>query len=344
MSTIHVGIVGLGANTRLRHLPGLRACEDVAVTGVCNRRPESTRAAAEQFRIPKTYPHWRDLVADPDLDAVVIGTWPSLHCQITLAALAAGKHVLTEARMACSATEARLMLETSQRLPHLIAQIVPSPFGLRVHHVVRKMLEEGFLGRLQEVVVLGVTDAFANPAAPRHWRQTTRDSGLNMLALGILHETLIRWVPDPIRVCAQSSIFTPQRRDADSGELVGVDVPDAVHILTEIAGGARGLYHLSNVAHFGPGMQIHLYGSEGTLKYVFDGEDQLLGARRGESKLQSISIPADQAGGWRVEQEFINAIRGIEPVQFTDFATGVRYMDFTTAVARSAQSGQTVEV
>src|SRR5438270_9176528 len=105
-----VGLVGAGANTRLRHIPGLRAQPGVEIVAVCNRRPESTAAAAREFGIPRTFENWQDLVADAGLDAVVIGTWPYLHCPITLAALTAGKHVLTEARMAMNAGEAHQML------------------------------------------------------------------------------------------------------------------------------------------------------------------------------------------------------------------------------------------
>src|SRR5262245_60201832 len=102
-SPLRVGLIGAGANTRGRHIPGLRAIEGVSIDAVCNRRPESTRAVAEEFGIPRTFERWEDVVADPALDAVVIGTWPYLHAPITLAALAAGKHVLTEARMALNA-------------------------------------------------------------------------------------------------------------------------------------------------------------------------------------------------------------------------------------------------
>ena len=43
--------------------------------------------------------NWRDIIDDPSLSAVVIGTWPYLHRTLVLAALQAGKHVLTEARL-----------------------------------------------------------------------------------------------------------------------------------------------------------------------------------------------------------------------------------------------------
>ena len=92
---LRVGLIGAGANTRSRHIPGLRALPDVDLVAVCNRRPESTEAVAREHAIPKTCAHWEELVHDPDVDAVVVGTWPYLHGPITLAALAAGKHVLT---------------------------------------------------------------------------------------------------------------------------------------------------------------------------------------------------------------------------------------------------------
>jgi predicted dehydrogenase len=341
MNTIRVGIVGLGANCRLRHVPGLRRCPGVEIVAVCNRSAASTAAAAREFGIPRTWERWEQLVADPDIDAVVIGTWPYLHAPITVAALEAGKHVLTEARMANTAAEARRMLQASLARPDLVAQLVPSPFGLEIHRVVVEYLAAGFLGQLREAVVLGTNASLSDPATPLHWRQSGEFSGVNMLALGILHETLTRWIPDPVRVMAQTAVFTRQRpepRDVGTGtaELVDVETPDSVQVLTELPGGARGLYHLSGVIHHGPPPQIHLYGSAGTLRCEFAPRERLLAAAADEPHLREIPIPADKRGGWRVEEEFIAAIRGTGRIQFTDFAAGVRYMDFTEAVARSA--------
>jgi predicted dehydrogenase len=165
-----------------------------------------------------------------------------------------------------------------------------------------------------------------------------------MLTLGILHETLIRWVPDPVSVFAQATAFVPDRQDPATGMLCRVGTPDSVQVLTEIAGGARGLYHFSGVTRFGPGSQIHLYGSEGTLKYELQPRDRLFSARRGEAELKEIPVPAGKELGWRVEAEFVDAIRGRGKIEFTDFTTGVRYMDFTEAVARSAQTSRAVEL
>ena len=344
MSLIRVGFVGLGGNCRLRHVPGLRACADVEISGVVNRRTESTAAAAKEYDIPKSYDHWKDLVEDTQIDAVVIGTWPYLHCEITLAALAAGKHVMTEARMAMNAAEAHRMFEASQKSPQLVTQIVPSPFGFHADQVIKEMIADGFLGELREVAVIGAHDGTADAGAPRSWRQSAEYSGLNTLTMGILHETLIRWVPDPISVIAQSQVFTAERTNPDTGKKETVGTPDSAHVLTQLPDGARGIYHFSGVTSFGPGHQIHLYGSEGTLKYMMEPKEHLLAARRGEDKLSEVEVPADKFYDWRVEQDFIEAIRGERKIELTDFATGVRYMEFTEAVARSAESGKTIQL
>jgi len=65
---------------------------------------------------------------------------------------------------------------------------------------------------------------------------------------------------------------------------------------------------------------------------------------RGDKALGGIPIPAERRIGWRVEEEFVNAIRGREPVSRTTFEDGVRYMEFTEAVWKSAASGQAAEI
>src|SRR5205814_5115320 len=93
-----------------------------------------------------------------------------------------------------------------------------------------------------------------------------------------------------------------------------------------------------------------LYGTEGVLHYDLQ-TDRIRGAslRHGmktgkAEELSEIPIPPEKAGGWRVEEEFVEAIRTGAPVRFTDFATGVAYMEFTEAVARSARSSGAVEL
>ncbi|MDP7278795.1 MAG: Gfo/Idh/MocA family oxidoreductase, partial [Candidatus Poribacteria bacterium] len=124
---IRVGIVGAGRNTTSKHIPGLQAITEVEIVSVCNRSRQSSERVATEFNIPVIYDNWHDLINADDTDAIVIGTWPYMHCQLTVAALEAEKHVMCEARMAMNAQEAHRMCEASAQNPHLVAQIVPSP-------------------------------------------------------------------------------------------------------------------------------------------------------------------------------------------------------------------------
>src|SRR6266480_4525750 len=114
---IRIGIVGAGNNTRVRHIPGLKAQEGVEIVAVCNQSKESSERVAKEFGIPGTHANWHELALSREVDAVVVGTWPYLHCPVTLAALDAGKHVLTEARMSMNAAEAHRMLAAAQAHP-----------------------------------------------------------------------------------------------------------------------------------------------------------------------------------------------------------------------------------
>lgn len=334
---IRIGIVGAGVNTRDRHIPGLQAIPGVEIVSVCNRSPESSARAAEQFGIPTTYDNWNELVDAPDTNAIVIGTWPYLHCQATLAALAAGKHVLCEARMAMNADEAWEMYAAAQANPHLVVQIVPSPMTLRVDATLKRLLAEGYLGDLL-AIELRVGGDFLDAVAPLHWRQDLDLSGFNIMSMGIWYEAVLRWVGEATRVQAMGKIFTRMRPD-ETGALRAVHVPEHVDVTADMACGAQLHMQVSAVTGLAGTPEAFLFGSEGTLRYA---DNSLYGGKRGDSALQEIPIPGHEAGGWRVEEEFVNAIRGEEQITHTPPATGVKYMEFTEAVTRSLQTGQAI--
>ena len=335
--TIRVGIIGAGKNTRDRHIPGLQAIEGVEIVAVCNRSQASGERAAKQFGIERVCTNWQDIVQSPDVDAVVIGTWPYMHCPVTVAVLEANKHVMCEARMAMNASEAHRMYDTLRSRPGLVAQIVPSPFSLRVDRTIQRLIRDGWLGDVL-VVDIHAGGAFIDEDDTMHWRHDMDLSGLNVMTMGIWYEAMLRWVGEATSVVAKGKTFMPMRND-EQGRLRGVRIPDHIDIIADLACGGQAHIQVSSVTGFGEPPSATIYGSEGTLH--FSG-DILTGGRRGDDGLSEIEVPSDEAGGWRVEDEFIAAIRGQEEITHTDFLTGVKYMEFTEAVYRSRQSGAAV--
>jgi predicted dehydrogenase len=339
---IRVGFVGAGKNTRQRHIPGFQAQPGIELVAVANRTKESGERVAREFGMATVYQDWRDLMKAPDLDAVCIGTWPYLHCAVTVAALEHGKHVLCEARMAMDAAEGRRMLEAARRAPRLVAQLVPAPHTLEVDATLTRLVAEGYVGQVQAVELQAAQGRFVDPAEPLHWRQDATLSGHNVLNMGIWYEAMMRWLGPARRVMAMTKVAVPRRRDAE-GAWHEVRVPDHVDILADLANGAVAHLRFSSITALAPPSEMWIFGSEGTLRLEADAR-RLSGGRRGDRELHEIAIPADRRIGWRVEEEFVNAIRGREKISRTTFEDGVRYMEFTDAVARSATLGQSVDV
>ena len=335
---IRVGIVGAGNNTTKHHIPGLQAIEGVEIVSVCNRSRESSERVAGQFGITTTYDHWTDLVEGPDTNAIVIGTWPYLHRPATLAALAADKHVMCEARMAMSAREAHAMLAAAAGKPHLIAQVVPSPFTLRVDKTAKRLIAEGYLGDVLAVEV-HEKGAFVDRDAPLTWRQDFDRSGYNVMLLGVWYEAVMRWVGEATRVMALGKTYVKMRQDPKSGAMRAVRIPEHLDVIADMACGAQAHFALSQVSGLAPANGMTVFGSDGTLRTA---DDRLYGAQRGDTTLQEIPIPPEEEGGWRVEEEFVNAIRGNEVITHTTFEDGAKYMEFTEAVGRSMAKGKAI--
>ena len=339
---VRVGLVGAGANSRSRHIPGFQSLDGVEVTGVSNRTKESGQVIADEFGIPNVFDDWNELIRSPNVDAICIGTWPYMHCPITIAALEAGKHVLTEARMAMSSTEAKAMLETSRKHPKLISQIVPSPFTFKVDATINDLILSGYLGSIISIELRSTQSNFPDFGGDLHWRNNRIFSGYNILNMGIWYESMIRWVGPAVKIYASTSISVNRRLDV-TGAMQVVTVPDHVEILCDMAIGAKAHLTFSAVTGLDNKSGIWLFGTEGTI-YLDTSSMSLYCGNRTGKKLEQVVIPADKQGHWRVEEEFINAIRGEEQVKLTTFEAGLAYMEFSEAVSRSSERGMPISL
>jgi predicted dehydrogenase len=338
---VRVGLIGAGANVQDVQIPGFRSIEGVELLAVANRSLASSQRVADQFGIPRAYAHWGELLDDPDVDAVLIGTWPYMHRTLTLESLAHGKHVLCQARMANDATQAHEMLAASQRHPDLVCQLVPTSTSYVIDNVLRRLIREGFLGELLSVEVQRVGRGFPSFDGELDWRHDIEFSGYNALNLGSTYESMMRWVGRGTRVMAMAKTHVPHRRDASGGRQ-SVHIPDHFDILYELANGAQVHMRMSETTGLSSGNQTWLHGSEGTI-HVDSGQNILAG-RRGDRELVEVPNPVDGRAFYRVEEEFVNAIRGLEQVTQLPFEAGVGYMEWTEAVHRSAQTGTAIHL
>lgn len=300
------------------------------------------------------------MLSDPDVDAVVIGTWPHMHHALFTAALEAGKHVLCEARMSMNAAQGREMLAASRARPDLAALIVPSPFTLAMDATLRRALSDGDVGDVRYVSARASVPSpaqvpLAEGVPPTlSWRQDAELSGDNVMQLGILYEALARWLGHATKVQARGKIWDRRPRIPawdPSGPARHPSVPDCVEVLAELECGAQahilcqaGAWALAE-GEAPSGAWIR--GSRGSITVDWDAQTARL--RRADGSVRTLYQGAepfshDNPPGWRVEEEFVGAVRGAEPVRLCDPATALRYMEFTSAVAESLDTGCSVTV
>lgn len=333
---LRIGIVGAGDIVRRRHLPGLARIPGVEIIAVSNSSYESARRFCAEVA-PGATPmqHWADLISLENLDVVWIGTPPYLHATVAVSALEAGRHVFCQARMAMDLAEAEEMLAAARRHPQLVTMLCPPPNGMKGDLVMRRALANNLVGPIHQARLQSLHGRFLDGEAPAHWRQRDELSGFNVLTLGIYAEVLQRWL-GPVRALrARGGVIFPDRQGYT------VHVPDFLHVLCTFENGAEGALEFSGVAAGAPGDRLELYGQDGSLFYDFERDEVTHADRDGERT--ELAVTPDLAVPWRVEEDFVHAVRGRAQVQpRPSFADGVRYMRVVQAVADALRTGEEI--
>ena len=109
MKQVGVGIIGSQFISSI-HAESLRAYPQADIRAVASPTPGNAKAFAERFAIPHHFTDYREMLARPDIDMVVVGAPNDLHCSITLDVAAAGKHVVMEKPLCLNLAEADRMI------------------------------------------------------------------------------------------------------------------------------------------------------------------------------------------------------------------------------------------
>src|SRR4051795_5328766 len=115
MKQIGVGIIGCGGIVLQNHLPRLALCPEAKLVALCDSNPAVLERASKQTAVTAAFADYHQLLAQPDVDAVIIATPNFTHAPIALAAIAAGKHVLCEKPIAMNHAESVAMLQAAEK-------------------------------------------------------------------------------------------------------------------------------------------------------------------------------------------------------------------------------------
>lgn len=232
MKQFRTGVIGCGGISGA-HIPALMAMENVRLTAVADIRPERAQAVAERTGA-RVEASWQTLIAAPDIDVVHILTPHYLHAQMAIAALRAGKHVLTEKPMASELADAKAMIAESEKPGSpTLAVIFQNRYNPATVEL-KRIADSGEAGRL-----LGARANICwHREAPYYtesgWRGAWSTEGGGVLINQSIHTLdLLSYIGGPI-ARVKGSISTDR--------LAGViEVEDDVHAAFDFVSGARGV-------------------------------------------------------------------------------------------------------
>jgi predicted dehydrogenase len=315
-----IGIIG-ASFARAAYLPALRHVPDVEVVAIASARLSSARAAADAFGVAHAYDDWRAMLEAHRFDLVCIATPTVQHAPQTLAALAAGAHVLCEKPTAMDAGEAAQMLaaaEAAGRIHMIDHELRFNPNRARV----AALIADGTIGEVRHVIITNVGPAWNDPASrPKgDWWSLADQGGGRLGANGSHQVDLLRWwLGDVAWVTGAAPVMVPDRVDAATGDRWTATADDVAYFTAEMKNGAVAQVFLSGVAAHNMNNVTQIFGSQGTIRLGND-DERLWLARAGGSFEEitetdpSAALPGVNRGIWNVSvvgvmQELCAAIR-----------------------------------
>lgn len=283
---LRVGVIGTGFGSTVQ-IPAFRAHPRVEVVAVASGQPGKARRVADTFGIPHAFDAYAALAA-AELDLVSITAPPYLHHPMTMAALAAQRHILCEKPMALSAVEAMEMLREAERakVAHLIDhELRFNPNRSRV----KALIESGFIGNPRHALITAMNPSRSDPnRAFSWWFDAERGGGL-LGAVGSHQIDLLRYWLGEIEAAAGTIETYIKERPAPEGTgRRSVTADDFTTFSLRFASGAVATVMLSVVTTHALGPRAEVWGDEGTL--LLDEAERLWGGKRGRN-LEELTEP-----------------------------------------------------
>jgi len=147
--TYRIAIIGCGGIANGKHMPSLSKLNNIEMVAFCDIVEERAVAAAEKYGAEgaKTYTDYTELLKDASIDVVHVCTPNDSHAEIAIAALEAGKHVMSEKPMAKTAADAKRMVEAAKRTGKKLTVGYNNRYRPDSQHL-KKVCEDGQLGEI----------------------------------------------------------------------------------------------------------------------------------------------------------------------------------------------------
>lgn len=263
-NTLGVAIAGTGFGQKI-HLPVLQQHHRTRPIALYHRQVQTAQAIAQRHQLPYAFDSFEEMVALPEVQAVMISTPPFLHYAMAQTALAAGKHVLLEKPVTMTAQEAIAL----EQLATKTGAIVAVDFEFRMvpaWQYLAELLADDRVGQKRLIKIDWMASSRADASRPWNWYAQRSSGGGALGAIGSHTFDYIHWLFGPVRrLFAHLVTSVPDRPDPSSGQLKPVDSDDICQILLELTDGTPVQVCLSSTTYQGRGHWVEIYGDRGTL-------------------------------------------------------------------------------
>jgi predicted dehydrogenase len=152
MSKIKVAVIGCGTIANNAHIPSYLNNPNAEIKYFCDIIPQRAEAAVQKYGCGKAVFDYKEILQDPEIEAVSVCTPNDVHAPISIDFLKAGKNVLCEKPAARDYQEAKTMLEAQRQTGKVLNIGVVNRFNEGVNKI-KKMIDEGVLGEIYQVYV-----------------------------------------------------------------------------------------------------------------------------------------------------------------------------------------------
>jgi UDP-N-acetyl-2-amino-2-deoxyglucuronate dehydrogenase len=345
--TLGFGVIGCGMISHF-HARAIRDVRGARLIGGFDAVPAAAEKFADAFGV-KAYPRLDDLLADPAVDVVTIGTPSGAHRDPAVAAARAGKHVTVEKPLEITLRRCDEIIAECQRSGVVLSTIFPSRFH-DSSRLMKRAVEQGRFGRLtlgDAIVKWHRTQAYYNSGA---WRGTWALDGGGALMNQAIHSVdLLLWLMGPaVEVHAQTALLAHRR----------IAVEDVAVATVKFANGALGVIEASTAVYPGYLKRIEIHGDAGSA--VMEEEDVVrwdfakktaadqailegMAQRKGGGGGAADPAAIGHHGHARQFQDVVHAIhKGVAPQ--IDGREGRRSVELILAIYKSAETGRAVRL
>ena len=367
----NIGIIGCGSRLQglVNLIPGIG--EEIQITALCDPNPASIEATKKQLAPgAKVYEDYHQLVKDPELDWVFVGSWNCYHRQQVEAAFESGKHVFCEKPLATTLEDCLAMRDAQ----HKSGCRFVIGFTLRYsphYRKLKELIESGAVGRIVSMEFNEVLHFDHGGYIHGDWRRLQKNAGSHMLEKCCHDIDLAHWIvgsiPRKVASFGGLDFFKPENihhvervgpaptgREAfsawpypreDSPFGTNKDIVDNQVVIMEFQSNARAAFH-TNCSTNLPERRMYICGTEGTLRAdVLTGKIELTPIGYG---VEVQDIDSGGAGGHGGGDEILGAsladciLKDKPPL--TSLEDGLRSAITCFGIDRALETGQVVDM